>query len=377
MDPSRPPPELIDDAVAEILLRLPPAEPEHLFRAALVCKPWLRILCDPAFLRRYRAFHGAPPLLGLLHRLGPVFDDAPVLRFVPATTVPAFPHPGSNDLSCRGALDCRHGRVLLELRSLSGGFLVWDPVTGDRHTVPDPDIWYFAESAAVLCAAPGCEHLDCHGGPFRVVLLCAEDSRRDITLASVYLSETGVWSETVSLPTGNIYVQAMRVALVGDEIYFVLGNGDCDEIGIGVYDWARNCLSVANPPPPVAYGQCVLMAMEDGSLGLSGIEESSLYLWSRKVNSVGAAEWVQCRVIDLKTVMSVADLGDRARVIGFAEGVDVIIVSTDVGVFTFDLKSGHVRKVDNCEAGGYHSALPYMSFYTPDHSGLSSLARIH
>ncbi|CAL5067228.1 unnamed protein product [Urochloa decumbens] len=307
MDPPRPPPELIDDAVAEILLRLPPTEPEHLFRAALVCKPWLRILCDPAFLRRYRAFHGAPPLLGLLHRMGPVFDGAPVLRFVPATTVPAFPHPGSNDFSCRGP-----------------------------------------STAATAASSSSCGTSIATAGPseFRVVLLCAEDSRRDITLASVYLSETGVWSETVSLPTGNIYVQAMRVALVRDEIYFVLGNGDCDEIGIGVYDWARNCLSVANPPPPVAYGQCVLMAMEDGSLGLSRIEESSLYLWSRKVNSEGAAEWVQCRVIDLKTVMPVANLGDTARVVGFAEGVDVIIVDTHVGVFTFELKSGHVRKVD-------------------------------
>ncbi|TVU40862.1 hypothetical protein EJB05_14342, partial [Eragrostis curvula] len=62
-----PPPELIEDVTAEILLRLPPDEPEHLVRASLVCKPWLRVISDPGFLRRYRAFHGMPPLLGLLH----------------------------------------------------------------------------------------------------------------------------------------------------------------------------------------------------------------------------------------------------------------------------------------------------------------------
>ncbi|CAN6196775.1 unnamed protein product [Urochloa humidicola] len=48
MAPPPPLPELMDELVGEILLRLPPDEPEHLFRAALVCKPWLRVLCDPA-----------------------------------------------------------------------------------------------------------------------------------------------------------------------------------------------------------------------------------------------------------------------------------------------------------------------------------------
>ncbi|XP_034579492.1 uncharacterized protein [Setaria viridis] len=206
-------------------------------------------------------------------------------------------------------------------------------------------------SAVVFCAAPGCDHLDCHGGRFRVALVGTDE---DVTLASVYSSETA------SLDTGSrLFVSDMRVSLVGDEIYFILGN--CD--AIGEYGWARNCLSVANPSPPVEYGHCALMEMEDGSLGLSGIEDSSLYLWSRKVNSKGAAEWVQCRVIDLKTVVPVADPAARAFVIGFAEGVGVIFVSTDVGVFTFELKSGRVRKVD--DPGFYYSALPYLSFYTP------------
>ena len=65
MAPPPAPPELIDDAFAEILLRLPPDEPQCLFRASLVCKPWRRLLTDAAFLRRYRRFHRTPPLLGL------------------------------------------------------------------------------------------------------------------------------------------------------------------------------------------------------------------------------------------------------------------------------------------------------------------------
>ncbi|CAN6212967.1 unnamed protein product [Urochloa humidicola] len=45
---------------AEILLHLPPGQLEHLFHAAPVCKPWLRVLYDPAFRRCYHVSHGAP-----------------------------------------------------------------------------------------------------------------------------------------------------------------------------------------------------------------------------------------------------------------------------------------------------------------------------
>jgi hypothetical protein len=50
-------------------------------------------------------------------------------------------------------------------------------------------------------------------------------------------------------------------------------------------------------------------------------------------------------------------------VVGSAEGVGIVFVNTSAGLFTFELKSGRVRKVD--EPGVYFSVLPYMSFYTP------------
>ncbi|CAL5091792.1 unnamed protein product [Urochloa decumbens] len=62
-----PPPALVDDLIGEILLRLPTDDPACLFRAALVCKPWRCLLSDDAFLRRYRAFHRTPPVLGFFH----------------------------------------------------------------------------------------------------------------------------------------------------------------------------------------------------------------------------------------------------------------------------------------------------------------------
>ncbi|WVZ90820.1 hypothetical protein U9M48_037096 [Paspalum notatum var. saurae] len=65
------PPELVDDAVAVILLCLPPDEPAH--GAPRPRLPRMQALApNPlrrGFLRRYRAFHGAPPLLGFLNTL--------------------------------------------------------------------------------------------------------------------------------------------------------------------------------------------------------------------------------------------------------------------------------------------------------------------
>ncbi|KAF8714000.1 hypothetical protein HU200_027990 [Digitaria exilis] len=106
-----------------------------------------------------------------------------------------------------------------------------------------------------------------------------------------------------------------------------------------------------------------LMVMEDSSLGLACIECSSLLLWPMMVNTKGAVEWVQRRVIKLETVIPVADPDYIPIVVGSAEGVGVIFISTDAGLFTIDLESERVRKVD--EPGVYISVLPYMSFYTP------------
>lgn len=104
-----------------------------------------------------------------------------------------------------------------------------------------------------------------------------------------------------------------------------------------------------------------LMVMDESSLGFVFNKGSSLYLWSRKVNSEAPAEWVQCRVMELETIMPFLDPRIAPSVVGSAEGA--IFISTVVGLFTVELKSGRVRKVG--EFGDYVSVLPYMSFCTP------------
>ncbi|KAF8783618.1 hypothetical protein HU200_000471 [Digitaria exilis] len=147
---------LTEDLVEEILLRVPPDEPAHLIRAAVVCKPWLRILtAGGIFRRRYRRLHRR-------HRR----------RWLPATT-PAGP------LTVATAAPPRVG-----------------PITDDRHQVSYPPSHYGQDfnsfAGAVLCArhgCGGCDHLDCHGGPFLVVYVGIMVHVAH-TWATVYLSET-------------------------------------------------------------------------------------------------------------------------------------------------------------------------------------------
>ncbi|CAN6181052.1 unnamed protein product [Urochloa humidicola] len=78
MEAAPPAVELMDDVVADILVRLPPGASKYLIRASAVCKSWRRVLRDPAFLRRYRDLHRAPLLLGFLrYRHGFSGDEDP------------------------------------------------------------------------------------------------------------------------------------------------------------------------------------------------------------------------------------------------------------------------------------------------------------
>ncbi|KAJ1287602.1 hypothetical protein BS78_02G022500, partial [Paspalum vaginatum] len=259
------------------------------------------------------------------------------------------------------------------------------PVTGDRHAVPQPDVDWLVYSAAVFCDADGCDHLDCHGGPFRVVFVATLEDRDNIC-AAAYSSRTAAWSAPVIIDEDSQsyvqhmrqgraerfhstpYLQPRRGALVGDAVYFTIRRDNT----IVKYDWSKDSLSLVDPPPPPAY-YVALIAMDNGSLGFACIEDSILYLWSRKVNSGGAAEWVQCWAIVLETIIPVAEPDDEPLVVGSAEGLGVIFVSTDAGLFTIKLSSGQVKKVDKSDV--YFSVLPYMTFYTPDRGRLLSLAR--
>ncbi|RCV09336.1 hypothetical protein SETIT_2G019300v2 [Setaria italica] len=356
MSPPRPPPELIDDVVTEILLRLPPGEPRHLFRASLVCKLWRRLLTDAAFLRQYRRFHRTPPLLGFFSRSG---CDGAIPRFVPTTAASPFPRPVF-DCHPWSAIDCRHGRVLLQKMQGGRNLTVWDPITGGRTELGGGDFMYRSLSAAVLCAAAGCHHDDCHGGPFLVVWI-GRDSAEGPVHVSVYSSRVGSWGASISANVAvDDFINPSRGVLVGDAIFFMLTMS----ARILKYDLVKHHLSVIDPPAMYDKG-IYLVPTEDNLLGIAGISGSSLYLWSRKANAEGVEGWVQCRVLELRTLLPVGNNPfTKAVVIGFAESTRVMFMFTDVGIFIIELNSGLAKKISEPEI--YYPIVPFMSFYTPD-----------
>ncbi|KAL6880529.1 hypothetical protein ACP4OV_012094 [Aristida adscensionis] len=356
--PPRPPPELIDDAVTEILLRLPSGDPACLARAGLVCRRWRRVLSDPAFRRRYRAFHGPPPLLGFL--LNREFRDCRP-RFVATAAASPFSAPA---LEGRGrwsweALDCRHGRALFYSPD-SGALLVWDPATGGQQQTIRPDYPCEAFAAAVLCTAAGCDHLDCHGGPFNVVFVGVYNN----TWAILYSSETREWTSPAYLGIECNPTMSNPARLVGDVLYFVVDEG----MVVLKYDLAVRRLSLIDAPDEFDWA-CMLITAEGGRLGCAIVDNCNynLFLWSLQAGAGGEGveeEWVQDRIIDLVNMLQpFPALPVSPALLGFAEGTDTIFINTNVGAIAIDLRSGQMKKVG--KSGRYYSILPYMSYYTP------------
>ncbi|KAK3124329.1 hypothetical protein QOZ80_7BG0585090 [Eleusine coracana subsp. coracana] len=377
-------PELNNDAITEILLRFPPADPACLIRAALVCKPLRRILTGSAFLRRYREFHRTPPLLGFLYRGWHNELNVSVPCFVPTTAAPPFPKlpPECRDSSL---VDCRHRRVLFQAFNgdnfLGLDFLVWDPITGSREKVHKPPIPCLSYSAAVLCGIAGCDHRNCHGTPFRVLILGLHYTGGPV-YACLYSSETRAWG-TPAVPLHHADIDSWFDfscgALVKDELYYcVWGNKIVIE-----YDLGENRLSLIDLPNTNRYGSCssVPMLMEDGSLGYACTRDSSLCLWSRKVMKPDGVVvgWVQRKAVELELEKLVPALKNKSwysfrkkkklvpELISAAQGVDVVFMATSVGIFMYDFKSGEARKVGENFPTQCRDLLPFMSFYTPDY----------
>ncbi|TVU40893.1 hypothetical protein EJB05_14376, partial [Eragrostis curvula] len=321
----------MDDVVDEILLRLPPDDPVCLFRASAVCRSWRRIVTDPAFAGRYRAFHRTPPLLGVLRDLS---------GFVPTTSFrPTLDHKDFMVVS-----DCRHGRVLLKLTG--SDYAVWNPITGDQHRLPEipqfPE--FLPDSAAVLCAAGGrCDHSGCAGGPFRVAVVCHGDD--DATAhACIYSSVTGAWSAPTSIRSYHFVDSTLPVALVGDAFYFPL---EFDG-GILRYDTVGRGLSYIIPPPSCLYDRRnQIMQTHRGSLGFASFDYKDyiLHIGLGKTDLGGDVEWAAPhRVIDLNGLLPRGVDRMVPILMGVADGAYAVLANNEDDVFIIDLESLTARK---------------------------------
>ncbi|XP_044391387.1 uncharacterized protein [Triticum aestivum] len=333
----------------EILLRLPPDDPACLLRASLLCKAWGCAVSRPHFRRRLHELHRAPPVLGFLHGC----DDDRVPHFTP-TTASSFSLAAPDSRSWR-ALDCRHGRALFLSKGDAQELLLWEPTTGAQQRVPvpfayddirrDEELTVYA-TAAVFCAADGCDHRDCFRGPFGVLFVfCVEqdgdgDNGVCVTLTLLYSSETDCWDELRwifhDLPMCFTFSSSV---LVGRSLlYFMSDDGFILE-----YDLARHRLAILDPPnyESIYDARYNIMLAEDGGLGVSQEMNPHLKLWTRVIE--GADDrWVLSRVIYLQNLLPDGALMEPASslyVLGFAEGANVIFMTTVAGLFTIELPS--------------------------------------
>uniref|UniRef100_A0ACD6A791 Uncharacterized protein n=1 Tax=Avena sativa TaxID=4498 RepID=A0ACD6A791_AVESA len=373
-----PPPALPDELFEEILLRLPPSDPACILRASLVCKSWGSAVSNPGFRRRLQELHRVPPVLGFLHSWK---EHTP--HFIP-TTASAFSLAAPDCRSWR-ALDSRHGRALFLSEDQPQGaqvLLVWEPITGDQQRVPVPAVLQtYLSAGAVVCAADGCDHSDCHGGPFRVVVVFADpvifnvipDEENMAMWACMYSSETGTWGEPTSVHTTLVHFNHCSSVVVGKSLLYFLSN----EYMILEYDLDGCGLALVHPPNfPSAYDtirSIRLILSEEGELGVAEVLKSRLYLWSRSREAIDGREalWVQSRGIHLNKLLPIGALATANEndpdLLDYAEAANAIFVGTINGLFTIELQSKRATKV--YKDGNFYPLISVVSFYTPKPRG--------
>nr|CAB3498581.1 unnamed protein product [Digitaria exilis] len=333
--------ELMEELVEEVLIRVPPDEPAHGAASSPTTASSAATACSRT-----------PPLLGYLHNL---YSRGPIPRFVPTTTTSPFaaaaPPPPLGGCERWRALDCRHGRVLARafFDHDDDPLIVWDPTTGDQRrlavpppTTTDPRGAARRYTGAVLCAAAdGCDHLGCHGGPFLVAYMVADEHHA--VRVSVYSSETDAWGPpSAAVHVGRLF-DARSSLLAGGALHFALYGGE----GILRYDLRGHRLSVMETPGD--FTGMVLVKADGGRLGFATTSSNGgfLYLWTQQQQA-----WAQHEAIDLKAVLP-RGRGYRChtrQVIGFAEASDTIFINRAAGVFALDLKSRRARMVGAVEA---------------------------
>ncbi|XP_044954034.1 F-box/kelch-repeat protein At3g61590-like isoform X2 [Hordeum vulgare subsp. vulgare] len=331
-----------EDLLAEILLRLPP-QPSSLPRASAVCRRWRGVVSDRGFLRRYCRHHRrSPPLLGFFR------NDLRGISYTPAMEAPdRVPagrfsvHLGDPGYHFR-LLSCRHGLVLISHSSQSQ-VLVWDPVTGDQHRIAAPlgfDMNSTPMDGAVLRVAGDAHH-------FQVVLVSYKQDDEQATV-SIYLSETGGWSDLISTPVPGkaMDYEGMPAVLAGDSIYWLLP-GDGINVILEVDLDNQSLAAIPVPMNMFAQGQdLMVMRAEGGRLGILSMSIFKAELWKRNTDGDGVASWVLGQTIQLDKLLPLnSDKTGHISMLAYAEENNVAFLRTVAGIFMVQLESWQFSKL--------------------------------
>ncbi|KAL6619386.1 hypothetical protein ACP70R_034525 [Stipagrostis hirtigluma subsp. patula] len=331
-----------DDMLREILLRLTPL-PSSFPRASLVWKRWRRLLSDPHFLRRFRAHHRTPPLLGFFVASG------------------ISPSPSSSPF-----LGCRHGLALLFDRSMLQA-VVWDPVAGRQCCIAFPpellpkdrhDVYHGAVLSATVDDGAELGHGDCHIRPFKLVLVCDRDTHAS---ASLYESQSAQWGNitTTDIPPGSCLFYPS--VLVGNALCWLLR----EDGAILEFDLDTQSLAVSHPEGNEFSIACVLIfRTEDNELGLAILSKRCLQLWRREASSHGATRWVLRKNVELDKLLSRGPSTVKLprTILGFDEDSNVIFLYLNGDVFMIQLQS--MQFIHLFESNCIETYYPYTSFFT-------------
>ncbi|KAK1668583.1 hypothetical protein QYE76_056742 [Lolium multiflorum] len=361
-----------DDLLHEIMLRLPP-QPPYLLRTSIVSKRWRLLATDPKFLRRFRIHHRNPPLLGVFScTMGDISFRSTLDPPIPPERFSLSPSIRSSQM----CLDVRHGRVLID-DGMRSRVIVWDPITDDRRVVGFPPQFSHTgiHSGAVLCAAgdKGHVHGACHSGPFKVVAIISDehdddlsdedDDYKPVVLASVYSSETGMWSDLISttIPGRGINL-SLRSTLVGNTLSWLVNSPFMLE-----FDLETHILAVTRRPRGAHRGDKVqIIQAEDGGIGIAALfgSDPSLQMWDRKVDSQGLATWVLRKSLELQNILGLESRIEdgNSSILHYVEDGKAILLRVRSSVYMVRLESLQSKKLFKSSQKRIYR--PFTSFLT-------------
>ncbi|KAF8674839.1 hypothetical protein HU200_047970 [Digitaria exilis] len=313
---------------------------------ALVCKRWHHLVSDPEFVRRFRAHHQTPSLHGFFLRNGTIIPTQEPPGRLPTKRFSIVQWDGDIGEAIGSGwlvLGCRDGRVLCENNE---GYLVFDPITGDRIRLPfstGPRQSPSFAAATVISNVDGSDRRS-----FRLVELFIKNLYNySVQLqSSVYSSDSGVWADLdadLILPSSDWSVH--HSTLIGDAIYWLLQG-----CGILQIDLKGQRLTFIEQPPDVSvhHGfKCRIRQTEGHRLGLAVLVEPSIQIWQREDDLSDAAKWVLHKTVRLDNFLPkwpkerIWPLG----IMTISEETDVIFLWTHFGPFMVHLESMSSKKV--------------------------------
>ncbi|CAM0943541.1 unnamed protein product [Alopecurus aequalis] len=317
----------LDDLLAEILLRV--GFPTTLVRAAAVCKRWLHLASDKAFLRRFRKLN-PPRLLGFYIE---GFQGSP--RFVPI-----LPQPPELAAAVRIAKgyglcadkervmiqDSRNGSVFTVLCSSRRGYGmslgVHSPLCPERVMAIDPPLSPPEQRQYHNPLVPPrplpryfqiLSREEKGGGLsyFYVLMEFAmEEEATDMTTnftARVSMLQHGVWcmhtTATIQIPHRRARIEAI---LVDSKLYMT-----ATLIDITVLDLTTSSFSTIQLPKGVEYDSMLSRADDSSSVCLIEVKKFRLRIWLLKGDSWSIVDTICLRQMCAKLTMSDCTVKDE------------------------------------------------------------------